>query len=195
MEHGRRKILYFHVTRHPTAEWLVQQLRETFQDAGPYRYVIFDRDSKFDDAVIDFLKATGLEAKRTSIEAPWQNGIMEAPHLAANQRQSRSIAMRIRFWLPTGVFCGLFQPRLWKHLLDFSLALSLPSRRRWRFLNPVLGNGPGGRRANHLRAAIRVERVFVFPEPSWWWLLAVAGCQPFGPAGNHQAADLVLASD
>lgn len=28
--HGRRKILHFNVTRHPTAEWVVQQLRETF---------------------------------------------------------------------------------------------------------------------------------------------------------------------
>jgi len=35
MEHGRRKILHFNVTRHPTAEWVVQQLRETFPDAGP----------------------------------------------------------------------------------------------------------------------------------------------------------------
>ena len=28
IEHGRRKILHFNVTRHPTAEWVVQQLRE-----------------------------------------------------------------------------------------------------------------------------------------------------------------------
>ena len=77
IEHGRRKILHFNVTRHPTAEWVVQQLRETFPDAGPYRYVILDRDSKFDADVIVFLKATGLKPKRTSIQAPWQNGIAE----------------------------------------------------------------------------------------------------------------------
>ena len=46
-------------------------------DAGPYRYVILDRDSKFDAEVIAFLKATGLQAKRTSVRAPWQNGIAE----------------------------------------------------------------------------------------------------------------------
>jgi len=28
IEHRRRKILHFNVTRHPTAEWVVQQLRE-----------------------------------------------------------------------------------------------------------------------------------------------------------------------
>jgi putative transposase len=75
--HGRRKILHFNVTRHPTADWVVQQLREAFPEASPYRYVILDRDSKFDADVIAFLKATGLEPKRTSVQAPWQNGIAE----------------------------------------------------------------------------------------------------------------------
>lgn len=65
------------MTRHPTAEWVVQQLRETFPEAGRYRYVILDRDSKFDADVITFLKATGLKATRTSIQSPWQNGVAE----------------------------------------------------------------------------------------------------------------------
>lgn len=77
IEHGRRRILHFNVTRHPTAEWIVQQLREAFPEAGPYRYAIFDRDSKFDADVVAFLKATGLEPKRTSAQAPWQNGVAE----------------------------------------------------------------------------------------------------------------------
>ena len=72
IEHGRRKILHFNVTRYPTAEWVVQQLREAFPDAGPYRYVILDHDSTFDAEVIAFLKATGLKPKRTSVRAPWQ---------------------------------------------------------------------------------------------------------------------------
>ena len=77
IEHGRRKILHFNVTRHPTAEWVVQQLREAFPEASPYRYVILDRDAKFDSSVLQFLEATGLEPKRTSIRSPWQNGIAE----------------------------------------------------------------------------------------------------------------------
>jgi putative transposase len=44
IEHGQCKILHFNVTRHPTAEWVNQQLRETFPDAGSYRYVILDWD-------------------------------------------------------------------------------------------------------------------------------------------------------
>jgi putative transposase len=56
---------------------VVQQLREAFPEAGPFRYVILDRDSKFDPDVIGFLKATGLKPKRTSVRSPWQNGIAE----------------------------------------------------------------------------------------------------------------------
>jgi transposase InsO family protein len=77
IEHGRRRILHFNVTRHPTAEWVVQQLREAFPEAGPYRYAIFDHDSKFHPDVMGFLKTTGLKSKRTTVQAPWQNGIAE----------------------------------------------------------------------------------------------------------------------
>jgi putative transposase len=47
IEHRRRKILHGNVTRHPTADWVLQQLREAFPEAGPYRYVILERDSSF----------------------------------------------------------------------------------------------------------------------------------------------------
>ena len=77
IEHGRRRILHFNITRHPTSNWVLQQLREAFSEARPYRYVILDRDSKFDGEVIALFKSTGLNPKRTSIQAPWQNGIAE----------------------------------------------------------------------------------------------------------------------
>jgi transposase InsO family protein len=77
IEHARRKILHFNVTQHPSADWVVQQLRAAFPEAGSYRYVILDRDAKFDDSVTTFLRATGLTPKRTSVQAPWQNGTAE----------------------------------------------------------------------------------------------------------------------
>ena len=77
IEHARRRILHFNVTRHPSADWVVQQLREAFPEAAPYRYVILDRDSIFDANVVTFLKATGLRPKRTGVQAPWQNGTAE----------------------------------------------------------------------------------------------------------------------
>jgi putative transposase len=55
----------------------VQQLRETFPEADPYRFVIFDHDSKFNADVITLLTSIGLEPKHTSVQAPWQNGIAE----------------------------------------------------------------------------------------------------------------------
>ena len=45
--------------------------------AAPYRYAILDHDAIFNVDVIAFLKATGFEPKRTSIQAPWQNGTAE----------------------------------------------------------------------------------------------------------------------
>ena len=77
IEHGRRKILHCNVTAHPTSEWVVQQLKEAFPEADPNRYVIFDHDSKFNVDVVRLLTATGLRPKRTSIQAPWQNGTAE----------------------------------------------------------------------------------------------------------------------
>jgi transposase InsO family protein len=62
---------------HPSADWIVQQLRETFPEAASYRYAILDHDSIFNVDVIAFLKATGFKPKRTSIQAPWQNGTAE----------------------------------------------------------------------------------------------------------------------
>jgi len=77
IEHGRRKVLHCNVTPHPTGEWIVQQLREAFAEPCRYRYMILDRDQKFDAEVLLFLRAAGLEAKRTSVRAPWQNGLAE----------------------------------------------------------------------------------------------------------------------
>ncbi len=77
IEHRRRRILHFNVTREPTAAWVVQQLRDVFPGDGPHRFILFDHDSTFDGDVIAFLKATGLDPTRTGIQAPWQNGIAE----------------------------------------------------------------------------------------------------------------------
>lgn len=75
IEHGRRRVLHFNVTAHPTSDWVVQQLREAFAEAAPYRFVLLDHDSIFD--AVAFLRSTGLVAKRTSVQSPWQNGLAE----------------------------------------------------------------------------------------------------------------------
>jgi transposase InsO family protein len=77
IEHGRRKILHFNVTEHPTSPWIVQQLREAFPESCPYRYAILDRDAKFGKDVTDLLASTGVKPKRISFRSPWQNGVAE----------------------------------------------------------------------------------------------------------------------
>ena len=63
IHHGRRHILHFNVTRHPTAEWTLQQLREAFPDAVGCRYVLLDHDSKFDQGVTRFPESDRAESK------------------------------------------------------------------------------------------------------------------------------------
>jgi len=77
IEHGRRRILHFNVTLHPTSDWIVQQLREAFPLPCPYRYVLFDHDAKFGHDVLNFLQSSDLKPRRTSIGSPWQNGTAE----------------------------------------------------------------------------------------------------------------------
>jgi putative transposase len=55
----------------------VQQLREAFPEAGPYRYMILDRDAMFGEEVTNLLTAGGLNPTRISPASPWQNGIAE----------------------------------------------------------------------------------------------------------------------
>jgi putative transposase len=77
IEHGRRRILHFNVTEHPTGPWIVQQLRETFRESCQYRYAILDRDGKFGEEVAELLTSSGMKPTRTSAASPWQNGIAE----------------------------------------------------------------------------------------------------------------------
>ena len=72
IEHGRRKIVHFNVTDHPTDPWIEQQLREAFPGSCPYHYAILDRDGKFGGDVTDLVTASGMKPKRISPASPWQ---------------------------------------------------------------------------------------------------------------------------
>ena len=77
IHHGRRKIIHFDITEHPTAVWVIQQLREAFPyDTAP-SYLVFDRDSIFSESVISAIRAMGVEPKRIAARSPWQNGVAE----------------------------------------------------------------------------------------------------------------------
>src|SRR5262245_25652221 len=77
--HGRRQLLWFAVTRHPTAEWLAQQIVEAFPWATAPTFVIRDNDSSYADAFTARLRAMGIRDRPTSPRSPWQNAYVERP--------------------------------------------------------------------------------------------------------------------
>jgi hypothetical protein len=64
--HGRREIIHFGVTTHPTSPWVVQQLREAFPEDTAPRFLIYDNDSIFSERVTESIKKIGIEPQRTA---------------------------------------------------------------------------------------------------------------------------------
>jgi putative transposase len=77
IHHDRCRILRFNATYHPTAQWVMQQVREAFPFDSAPRHLIFDRDSTFCPAVVEFVKALGTKPRRTAHRSPWQNPVAE----------------------------------------------------------------------------------------------------------------------
>ncbi len=77
IDHGRRRILHFNVTEHPTACWVIQQLRDAFPNEPAHRFLIFDNDAIFSTQVAGSIQGLGLSPKRTAFQSPWQNGTAE----------------------------------------------------------------------------------------------------------------------
>ena len=77
LDHGRRRVLHFNVTAHPTAHWVVQQLRDAFPDTPEHRFLIFDNDAIFSTEVARSIRRFGLHPRRTAFQSPWQNGTAE----------------------------------------------------------------------------------------------------------------------
>ena len=77
IDHARRKIVHFNVTDHPTADWVIQQLKNAFPFESSPQYLIFDRNSIFSAWVKQFIKDMGTRAKVTGYKCPWQNGVAE----------------------------------------------------------------------------------------------------------------------
>jgi putative transposase len=77
LAHERRRILHFHVTAHPTAEWTAQQLRNAFPwDSAP-RYLLRDRDRIFGDDFTSQVQAMGIEQVLSAPRSPWQRAYVE----------------------------------------------------------------------------------------------------------------------
>jgi transposase InsO family protein len=77
LDHGRRRVLHCNVTAHPTAAWVIQQLRDAFPDAPTHRFLIFDNDAIFSSEVARSVSRFGIHPERTALQSPWQNGTAE----------------------------------------------------------------------------------------------------------------------
>jgi transposase InsO family protein len=77
MGHGRRHILWFGVTAHPTAEWIANQITEACGWEQVPRYLIRDRDGAYGEVFIRRLRSMGIRDRPTSPRSPWQNGYAE----------------------------------------------------------------------------------------------------------------------
>jgi transposase InsO family protein len=75
--HRRRQLLWFAVTRNPTAEWLARQITEAFPWDGAPKYLIRDNDRAFGVAFKARVRAMGIRDQPTSFRSPWQNGYVE----------------------------------------------------------------------------------------------------------------------
>jgi transposase InsO family protein len=77
MGHGRRQILWFGVTSHPTAEWIANQLTEACGWEQAPRYLIRDRDGVYGEVFVRRLRSIGIRDRPASPRSPWQNGCAE----------------------------------------------------------------------------------------------------------------------
>ena len=77
MEHASRRVLQFNVTRHPTAQWTLQQLREAIPSDHSYRFLIHDRDSIFSKELDRSIRNLGLRVLKTPYRSPRANAICE----------------------------------------------------------------------------------------------------------------------
>jgi transposase InsO family protein len=75
--HGRRQLLWFEVTRHPTAEWLARQITEAFPWASAPAYLVRDNDGAYGHVFTSRVRAMGIRDRPISPGSPWQNGYAE----------------------------------------------------------------------------------------------------------------------
>jgi transposase InsO family protein len=77
LAHHRRRVVHFHVTEHPTAQWTAQQVVEAFPwDTAP-RYLLRDRDRIYGADFRRRVRNMGIKEVLIAPRSPWQNPYVE----------------------------------------------------------------------------------------------------------------------
>ena len=77
LAHDRRRVIYFNVTEHPTAEWTAQQLTEAFPWEQPPKYLLRDRDAIDGKHFRKRARSLGMKECPIAARSPWQNPYVE----------------------------------------------------------------------------------------------------------------------
>jgi Integrase core domain len=77
LDHVRRKIIHFGVTKNPTQVWLSHQIAEAFPwDTAPW-YLLRNRDASYGPVLRSRVKGMGVEEVVIAPRSPWQNPFVE----------------------------------------------------------------------------------------------------------------------
>lgn len=77
IEHGSRRLVHFNITRHPSAAWTLQQLREVVGYRDQYKFLLHDRDSIFASHLDESIRRLGLQVLKSPPRCPKANAICE----------------------------------------------------------------------------------------------------------------------
>jgi hypothetical protein len=73
LSHGRRRLVHFNVTEHPTAEWTARQLIEVCALEEAPRYLIRDRDQVYGERFSRQAETLDIREAVIARHSPWQN--------------------------------------------------------------------------------------------------------------------------
>jgi transposase InsO family protein len=78
LAHGRRRVIHFNVTNHPTARWTAQQVVEAFPaDGTEPRFLLRDRAGIYGSYFQQRVSNMGIRQILISPRSPWQNPYAE----------------------------------------------------------------------------------------------------------------------
>jgi len=75
--HGRRRLIHYAVTAHPTSEWIARQIVEAFPWDQTPTYLVRDRDGVYGAVVKRRLRGLGIRDRPIAPASPWQNAYVE----------------------------------------------------------------------------------------------------------------------